>query len=124
MDKVIKELVCIGCPNSCRLTVKGSRENPEISGNRCPKGAEFAKSELTCPMRCLTSTVLISGAKLAVLPVRTDGDIPKSLLPEAMKEIAKVKVEAPVKCGDTVLSNLLGTGVRLMATESAEREEP
>lgn len=121
MDEIEKKLVCIGCPNSCRLNVTGTRDKPVISGNRCPKGAEFARAELICPMRCLTTTVKLVGGELPVLPVRTEGEIPKSIIPDAMKEISKIKINAPVECGSTVIENLLGTGVRLIATGAGER---
>ena len=121
MDESVKRFVCIGCPNSCRLTVSGTVEKPVISGNRCPKGEAFAKAELTCPMRCLTSTVRLIGGTLPVLPVRTDGEIPKKLIPDAMKLISQIKINAPVACGSTVLEDILGTGVRLMATGTGER---
>ncbi len=33
-----------------------------------------------------------------------------------MKEIAKITVEAPVKLGDVIISDILGTGADIIAT--------
>ena len=88
----------------------------------CPKGVQFARDELTHPVRSLTTTVRILGAALPVLPVRTDGEIPKEALKAAMAELGRVRVQAPVACGDEVLKDLAGTGVRVVATCTLERE--
>ena len=50
----MKELVCIVCPNSCKLSIS---ENGEVTGARCPRGKKFATEELTCPKRTVCTTV-------------------------------------------------------------------
>lgn len=55
-----KELTCIGCPMGCNITVfveNGRVEN--ISGNHCKIGEEYARSEVTNPVRTLTSTIAV-----------------------------------------------------------------
>ena len=44
----MKNLVCIVCPNGCRLTVTEG-ENIEVSGAKCPRGKAYAVSEMTNP---------------------------------------------------------------------------
>lgn len=120
-----REMVCIVCPNGCHLTVEGA-ERPEtavITGNTCPRGAAFAKAELTHPTRSLTTTVRTANAALCVLPVRTDGELPKERLADAMRALSAVTVTAPVRCGDVVVKNLLGTGVDVIATANLSAEE-
>ena len=63
-----KELTCIGCPMGCTVTVlveNGRVDN--ISGNHCKIGEEYARSEVTNPVRTLTSTIAVvpapSGAR-------------------------------------------------------------
>ena len=52
----MKELICIVCPKGCHLKV--DEENGcAVTGNGCPRGAEYGKSELLHPTRVLTSTV-------------------------------------------------------------------
>ncbi len=49
------ELTCITCPMGCQLTA--TLENgtvTDVTGNNCPRGAQYAREELTTPMRMLT----------------------------------------------------------------------
>lgn len=108
------ELVCIVCPRGCRITVEGE----SITGNTCKRGEEFAKAEMTCPMRSVCSTVKTTFASMPVLPVRTYGEIPKAKIGELMKEINKIVVDKKVKKGDVILANVVGTEINLIATES------
>lgn len=112
-----KELICIECPKGCALSV--DIENcrvVKVSGSECPKGEEYAVSEIEDPKRILTSTVLTQGLPLKMLPVRTDRPVPKSRIFEAMKEIRKIKINKAVNAGDIVLENLLEIGINLIAT--------
>lgn len=69
-------LICITCPKGCHLTV--DEENGyTVTGNCCPRGAEYGKNELLHPVRMITSTVKITGAALPRLPVKTDHALPK-----------------------------------------------
>ncbi|MEA4911842.1 MAG: DUF1667 domain-containing protein [Oscillospiraceae bacterium] len=117
-----REFVCIVCPNGCRLTAAVDEKSGEIAvtGNLCPRGAAFAQAELTCPMRSLTTTVRTVFPDRPVLPVRTAGELPKDRIAEAMCFLAEYKLTKRVRCGDTVIANLLGTGVKLIATDTIE----
>ncbi|WP_255803292.1 DUF1667 domain-containing protein [Treponema denticola] len=42
------------------MSVKIENENISVSGNKCPKGLSYGKSEAVCPMRILTSTITSS----------------------------------------------------------------
>ena len=54
----MKELICIVCPKGCHLKV--DEENGcAVTGNGCPRGAEYGKNELLHPTRVLTSLSLI-----------------------------------------------------------------
>jgi CxxC motif-containing protein len=92
-----------------------------ITGNQCKRGISYAQTELTNPCRVLTSTVKISDGFLNRVPVRTTDAIPKGLIFEAMKEINKVDVPAPVKMGQILITDLLGTGVDVVASRSMNR---
>ncbi|MCQ2579998.1 MAG: DUF1667 domain-containing protein [Treponemataceae bacterium] len=115
-----KYLTCIICPMGCSLEidVNENEENIEIksvSGNNCRRGEQYAKKELTEPTRTLTTTMAVSGSTLKLVPVKTDGEIPKDMLLKAMEVIRRAKCTAPVKCGDILLLDLLGTGVSVVA---------
>jgi CxxC motif-containing protein len=108
------EMVCIVCPNGCRLTVTQDGDSINVQGATCKKGVDFAKTELTAPTRSLTSTVQTSFSAMPRLPVKTDGEIPKEKLLEAIKIIRTVKVTEPLHTGDIVIEDLFGT--KLIAT--------
>lgn len=113
-----KELICIVCPRGCHLRVD---DELNVSGNFCPRGATYAKKELTAPERTLTTTVRIEGSFLPLVPVKTKSPIPKALIGKAMAEIGKVSLKAPVKCGDLVIENILGTNVDVVVTRNMEK---
>ncbi len=109
------ELTCIGCPLGCRLSVDEENDYA-VTGHTCKRGEVYGKNELKNPTRVLTTTVKAQGGIHGRCPVRTESAIPKGMLFEAMKELSKVKVTSPVKCGEVVVENILGTGVNVIAT--------
>lgn len=115
--KIEKDLICIVCPNGCRLhgvlTEKGELE---VTGHRCVRGKAFAGTELSNPARSLTTTVKTVFKELPYLPVRTDGEIPKYAIAKAIEELQALTVDKRLSCGDVVLSNIAGTGVTVIAT--------
>lgn len=115
---MIKELVCIGCPMGCALTVGIEGAVIQVSGNACPRGEKYAKNEVTCPMRMLSSTVALEGADLARLPVKLQREIPKDRLMDCMNQIRRTSVRAPVTIGSVIIHNCANTGVDVVATRS------
>jgi CxxC motif-containing protein len=116
-----KNLICIECPKGCELSV--DIENcrvVNVTGNSCPKGKEYAASEIENPKRILTSAVLAQGLALKMIPVRTDSPIPKVKILEAMEEIKKVKINKPVSAGEVLVKDFLSLGVNLIATRQLE----
>lgn len=111
----MKELICIVCPNGCRLKV--DEENGcAVTGNRCERGAEYGRVELTAPTRVVTSTVRCTGAAHPRCPVKTDRAIPKGLIFAAMKLLEGVVITVPVHVGDVVVEDVCGTGANFVAT--------
>lgn len=117
----VKNLICIMCPKGCRLKVD-VKNGYTVTGNACSKGAEYGKKEAINPERILTSTVKIKGAFYSRCPVKTDREIPKPLIFKAMEQINAVEVSAPVKRGDIVIFNILGTGASLIVTKDMEKK--
>ena len=56
------EMICITCPKGCHLQVD-ENDGFRVTGNGCPRGAEYGKNELLHPVRVLTSTVRLTGAR-------------------------------------------------------------
>ncbi len=113
-----RDLICIACPRGCaiKVTLDDNKEIVSIEGATCKNGEEYARNEVTHPMRNLTSTVKVTGGVATVVPVKTSIDIPKELLFDAMKEINKASIAAPVHIGDVVIKDILGTGADIIAT--------
>lgn len=112
----MKQLICIVCPKGCHLNV--DEENGyAVTGNGCARGAEYGKKELTHPTRVITSTVKIAGAAHNRCPVKTDRDIPKELIFQAIKLLNSVELHGPVHRGDVVLFNILETGANFIVTK-------
>lgn len=117
----VRELICIGCPLGCPLTVRIEGENMEVKGNTCKRGDDYARKEVLSPTRIVTSSVHVNGGELEMVSVKTKQDIPKGKIFEIMEEIRKTAVDAPVAIGDIVIKNCAGTGVPIIATKNVAR---
>ncbi|MBQ3894035.1 MAG: DUF1667 domain-containing protein [Clostridia bacterium] len=117
MEKITKTMTCIVCPIGCSLTaVRDENGNVTVTGNSCPRGAKYATSELTNPVRTLTSVVRTENGDM--LSVKTSEPIPKELVREAAKALAGVVVKTPVHIGDVIVKDILGTGSDIVATKN------
>ena len=113
----MKELICIVCPQGCHLKV--DEENGcAVTGNSCPRGAQYGKMELTHPTRVVTSTVRCRGGLYPRCPVKTDKAIPKEKIFDVMQALEVVTLTAPVEVGQVVLENICGTGADLVTTRT------
>lgn len=113
----MKELVCIVCPKGCRLHV--DEENGyAVTGNSCPRGAEYGRNEIKNPTRVLTSTVKLTGGIYRRCPVKTDRAVPKGKLMEIMRALNSVELISPVRIGQIALENAAGTGVNVIVTKN------
>ena len=110
-------LICITCPKGCHLTVDEENDY-KVTGNGCPRGAEYGRNELLHPVRVITSTVRIDGAAVARLPVKADRPLPKEKMFDCMQLINGLSAKSPVKVGQVLASNILGTDVNIVATKS------
>lgn len=111
-----KVMNCIMCPLGCEMTVT-TQDGTFVSvvGNTCPRGAKYARDEVTAPKRMLTTTVAITGALLPLLPVVSSTVLPKEKVLACAEYLRTVKVKAPVKAGDVIVKDILGLGVDIVA---------
>lgn len=123
METVVK-LTCVVCPAGCPITVTRAEDGTIVSvtGNTCARGKTYAEAELTHPVRTLTTTVALEGAEECRLPVKTDKPISKSALFDAMRIIAGITVQAPIRCGDIVVRDFVEDGTHLVACKTVEAE--
>ena len=112
-----KELICIECPAGCCLSAKiEDGKVLSVAGNKCPKGEKYAITEIEAPVRVLTSTVLTEGLVLRMVPVKTDGPIPKADQFKAMEQIKSIRIRKSLKTGDIIRENFIVSGVNLVST--------
>ena len=114
-----RELICIGCPLGCALTVTMNGGSvSSVIGNTCPRGDAYARKEVTNPTRIVTSTVRVEGGTCPMVNVKTASDIPKDKIFACVDALKDVVVTAPVKIGDVILANVADTGVDIVAARN------
>ena len=113
----IRELTCIRCPIGCHISVEMEEGKVvNITGNSCPRGAEYAASEVTDPVRTVTSLVRLKGGARSV---KTAGNVPKDRMMDVVAALKEVELEAPVHIGDVALRDVAGTGIDVVVTANA-----
>ena len=115
-----RNLICISCPIGCPIEVElnDAGEVVNVTGNTCPRGAAYARTEVTHPVRSLTSSVKVEGGVHPVVPVKTSAPIPKEKMFDCMQVINGVTLQAPVAIGDVVVKDICGLGVDIVATNN------
>ncbi len=98
-------VTCVICPKGCVIT---RQADGSFVGNKCERGIGYAVSELTNPVRMVTSTVKISGAKYPRVSVKSSAPFPKDKMREAVKLLDGICLKSPVKIGDIAMADVLG----------------
>jgi len=116
-ESVVKVIRCIVCPTGCEIQAKKDESGKiTFEGYTCNRGLEYAEQEFYEPKRILTTTIRVENGFLPLIPVRTDIPILKDKLKEALSEIAKTQVKAPIKMGDILIANVLDSGSNIIAS--------
>ncbi|GHU65100.1 hypothetical protein FACS1894184_00230 [Clostridia bacterium] len=113
-----REFICIVCPVGCPLKIEGDGEAIKVTGNACSRGETYGKQEYLRPMRVVTSSVAVSGGDKPLVSVKTKGEVDKSRIPSVLAEIRALSITAPVEINQTLVDDLSGTGVALVATSA------
>ena len=113
-----RELTCIRCPLGCPLVAEIDGDRVTVTGNTCPRGAEYGKKEVTNPTRIVTSSVRVEGGELPIVSVKTATDIPKGMIFDVMRAIRACRVAAPVRAGDVLIPDAAGSGADVVATRT------
>ena len=117
-----REMICIGCPLGCNLTVKIDGTDIMVSGNNCANGERYAKNEVTNPVRIVTSTINVQNGKETRVSCKTENAIPKDKIFDCMNEIKKAHVNAQIQIGDILIKNVAETGINVIATKNISRK--
>lgn len=111
-----RTVTCIICPRGCTLEAEINGNDVAVTGNSCPRGAEYEKNESINPVRTVTSSIRVENRKHTMVSVKTAAPIPKDKIFETMKLIRTKKACAPIYIGDIIIENVFGTDI--IATES------
>lgn len=113
----LNKIICTICPKGCSINVEADNgQITGISGYACKRGMDYALTECINPVRTLTTTVKVRGGVHPVLSVKSEKPVPKELLLKCVNEINKYTIEAPVRIGDIIIPDILGTGISIKAT--------
>jgi CxxC motif-containing protein len=117
------KVICITCPKGCRLDV--TREGAtvlKVENCGCKRGEDYVKAELSDPRRMVATTVRIKGGIHPLMPVYTDKPFPKPRIRELLDALRTVELIAPVRTGEVVVEDMLGTGIDILASREMLKE--
>ena len=114
-----KMITCINCPVGCRMTVRLSDDGSFLSadGNTCPRGATYARQECTLPERMITAVIPVQSSVIP-LSVKTSRPVPKDMIFAVMDVLSHLHLEKPIRSGQVIISDVLGTGADILATRN------
>ena len=120
----MKEMICICCPMGCHLQVDASDLNDiKVTGNTCPRGAKYAKDEMICPKRMVTSVVRVNGGTINMTSVKTSESIDKKLIFDSLDALKGITLDAPVHEGGVAVKNVCGSGVDFVVTKTVPKKQ-
>ena len=116
-----ERLTCLLCPAaaSSRSRGRGRRRSPRP---RVRKGV-FAVEEVLHPMRNLATSVPVRGPRTMV-SVRLSAPVPRDRIFPVLAAISRLRPEAPVRRGQVLIADVLGTGVDVIATRTQDGVKP
>ncbi len=117
-----RTFTCIICPNGCEIEAEcEGAQVQRVIGSLCPKGKTYVIQELTDPRRTIATSVRVKGGALPLASVRLTNAIPKARIFDAMNEINRQALIAPVHIGDVVIKNILDLGSDVIVTKNIEK---
>jgi CxxC motif-containing protein len=123
MPTQTEKMICVTCPKGCTLDVTHDGKTVLKVDSGCKRGQAYVQQELTDPRRMVASSVRIRGSLHPLLPVYTSEPFPKPRIPELLALLRKVEVEAPILLDQTVLEDVLGTGISIRASRKIENQK-
>jgi CxxC motif-containing protein len=100
----------------CGLIVEIGSDDIKVRGHICKIGETYGREEATNPTRNIATSVIVEGGDIPMLSVKNRQPIPKARIMDVVQAVHSVKMQAPVKVGDVVLTNAANTGVDFVAT--------
>ena len=106
-----RDMICIICPRGCALQTEITQDAVTVSGNACPKGRDYAINECVNPVRTVTATVRVANRNNTMASVKTLNPVPKDQMMDVMEMLRNTKINAPVKIGNIILSDVCGSDI-------------
>ena len=103
----MQQITCIECPMGCTIEVQtenGAVVN--VRGNGCPRGKRYAESEVTCPVRVVTSVVRTACGRM--VPVKTSEPVRKTEIFRVMDIVNATHPRCPLRIGDVLVHGIDG----------------
>jgi CxxC motif-containing protein len=116
-------LTCVLCPVGCELEVAGSKDSPEVRGNQCEKGVDFAIEEVLNPKRNLATSVPLRNRPAIMVSVRLSARVPRELVFPILAEIAGLRPDPPVRRGQVLIPDVLGSGADVIVTRTVAPDD-
>lgn len=118
-----KEITCIVCPLGCKIVVRiEGIEIKNIDGHKCKQGIEYATKEALDPRRMLTTSVFVNNGEWPLVSVKSSQPVPKDKVFQVLKKIKKLNINAPVKSGQTIITDVANTGINMIATKTITKK--
>jgi CxxC motif-containing protein len=67
--------------------------------------------------------MVLRGGPIKRLPVISSAEIPKTMMSQCLDTLYRIKVNAPVKMGDIIVSDICGAGVDIVAARSVDKTD-
>ncbi len=113
------DYICIACPFGCKLVLDdGHPDAVVVSGNKCPKGKQYAIEEHSDPKRVVTATVATDSSTTPRIPVKTTKPIQIRLIDSLLQRLGAIQIRLPAKRGDIVLVDFQQTGVDVIISRT------
>ena len=112
------DIICIRCPIGCHLHIEKVDGNVVVTGNSCPRGAEYGKQEFVSPQRTVTT---VKTTPRGTIALRTSADVPKKLYFDVLKAIKDAPLQKKYKPSDIFIKNVCDTGVDVVVTSVNEQ---
>lgn len=117
---MVDRLTCLLCPIGCDLEVRREGAAVEVRGHQCDKGVGFAEEEVLRPKRNLATSVPARDSESRMISVRLSDRVLRAAIFPILAEIAKLRPALPVRRGQVLIVDVLGTGVDVIATRTVE----
>ncbi len=112
---IIKKMQCKICSVQCDLNIEIDSQKASITGNKCGRGIDYAKSQFSDDSVIVTARCILLNGSMGRLPVTSTAPIPIYMVDEVIEIIKNTQVIAPVSKDQIIIENVLNSGVDIVS---------